>query len=467
MIPAPLLAWTWLPLDTWIVVTGGLAAASCGLLGCYLVLRRLSMMGDAISHAVLPGLAAAFLAAIWLKSQVASLAAAPAWLAWLADVDPRAGPIMLIGATCAGLLTAFFTEWIQGAAGVERGAAMGVVFTVLFALGLILIRRAADSIDLDPDCVLNGNLELAAAHTIGLWGWQVPRAAAINAALLAVNLLVVALLYKEFKISAFDPALATSLGISARRMHYLLMTLASITAVAAFESVGSILVIAMLIVPAATARLLTDRLSRTLLLSVLIAVASAALGHVAALIVPTWLGFPGGSANTAGMIGVVAGGLFFAAALFAPQHGVVSRALARAKLRVRIAADDLLGALYRAEESGADRARRDPRLLMPAWVARMARWLLQRRGLALRVDGRLVLTLAGRESAAALVRSHRLWEAYLDEHLQLPADHLHSPAERLEHVTDAAIQARLAESTGDPARDPHGALIPPAKPAAK
>lgn len=451
MSPA-LAPFTWTALDGWIVVVAALAAASCALLGCFLVLRRQSMMGDAISHAVLPGLAAAFLL-----------------------TGSRNSTVMLAGAAVVGVLTAFLTEWIHRAARVEKSAAMGVVFTILFAIGLILIRQAADRVDLDPDCVLYGAIETTPLYTLQLgwggWALNVPQAVLTNGVVLLVNLLLVGLLFKEFTISTFDPALATSLGISAAFMHYLLMTLVAVTTVVAFESVGSILVIAMLIVPAASARLLTDRLAPTLLLAAVLAVAAAGLGHLGALLLPGWLGFRGASAGTAGMIGVAAGLLFAAAMLFAPRHGVVSRAAQRALLALRIVRDDLLGSLYRTAETGhplaAAAAPTSGVLGTRVGGSPVLRWLalrgLRRRGLVQRdAAGVYGLTPAGATAAAALVRAHRLWETYLGEHLAVPPDHLHRPAEHLEHVTDRQTRERLAASLGGRGRDPHGAPIPPA-----
>ena len=285
--------------DSWIVAVGALCAVGCALPGCFLVLRRMSMMGDAISHAVLPGLAAAFL----ITSSRASLA-------------------MFVGAAVVGILTAVFTQWVSKFGKVDRGAAMGIVFTTLFAVGLILIRQAADHVDLDPGCVLYGAIELTTLDKIRLGAVEIPRAALVAGGVLIVNILVITLLFKELRLSSFDPELATTLGINATLMHYLLMTMVAVTTVAAFESVGSIIVIAMLIVPAATAFLLTNRLRLMLGLSVGIAVAAAALGHVGALTLPPALGFR--STVSSGMMAVAAGLLFGLAWLFSPRQGLIS-----------------------------------------------------------------------------------------------------------------------------------------------
>ncbi|MCG3127338.1 MAG: hypothetical protein CHACPFDD_02196 [Phycisphaerae bacterium] len=459
----------WLPMDTQIVLVGALCAVSCALLGVFLVLRRMSMMGDAISHAVLPGLAGAFLITVWLQGCARSIHALPPWLSSLVDIDPRSGPIMMLGAALVGVLTALFTEWIHRATNVDEGASMGVVFTILFALGLILLRRAADGVDLDPDCVLNGEIARAPLDVVRIAGIETPRAALSLSAVLALNAAFVTLFYKELKISSFDPQLATTLGINAGAMHYALMVLVAITTVMSFESVGSILVIAMLIVPPATAHLLTDRLGTMIVVSAALAVACAVGGHLAAIVVPGMLGYPGVSTSTAGMMGVVSGALFFVVMLLAPRHGVLSRALRRAGLHVNIVREDIIALLYRIDERGLPsshrpaapsairRAIRAPR--WSGWLAlaslRSNRWV-ERRGTHYH------LTALGRDRAAQIVRSHRLWETYLDRHIAVPSDHLHGPAEQLEHVTTPALLDELAESVENPPRDPHGSVIPPA-----
>ncbi|MDP6208374.1 MAG: metal ABC transporter permease, partial [Roseibacillus sp.] len=164
----------WSILDTWTVAIGAICAVACALPGCFLVLRRMSMMGDAISHAVLPGLAVAFLI-----------------------THSRVTVVMFVGAVCVGLLTAVFTQWISRFGKVDRGAAMGIVFTSLFALGLILIRQSAKHVDLDPSCVLYGSLEYCVLDMVRMGALEVPRAALSTGTVMLVNLLLCVLLFKE------------------------------------------------------------------------------------------------------------------------------------------------------------------------------------------------------------------------------------------------------------------------------
>ena len=298
---------TWYIIDTWIVLIGILAAVACALLGNFLVLRKMSMMGDAISHAVLPGLAIAFLI-----------------------TGARASLTMFIGAAVVGILTALFTQWVSRFGKVDEGASMGIVFTTLFAVGLLLIVQAADHVDLDASCVLYGAIELTPLDVVWrpeLFGsvLQVPRSALVLCAVCAVNLLFVVLFFKELRIASFDSELATTMGINASVMHYMLMTLVAITTVAAFEAVGSIIVIAMLIVPAAAAHLLTDRLHWMVVISATFAALSAALGHVSAIFLPGWMGVDPSvveATSTSGMMAVIAGVLFFIVLFCAPRQGI-------------------------------------------------------------------------------------------------------------------------------------------------
>lgn len=430
-------SWNW-ALDGWIVVVGALAAVSASLLGNFLVLRKMSMLGDAITHAVLPGIAVAFFV-----------------------TETRSSVPMFVGAIIVGVLTALFTEWIRGAGGVDEGASMGVVFTSLFALGLVILVQTADSVDLDPDCVLYGSIELTSLDTVSVFGREYPRAAVVLSVVTLINALFVGLFFKELKLTSFDPALATTMGFSSKWMHYGLMVLVSVTAVACFESVGSILVVAMFVVPAAAAYMLTDRLGVMIALSVVLAIASAVLGHLSALAIPEWFGFR--STTTSGMIAVAAGALFFAAAAFGPRHGIVVKFLRRQSLSFRILCDDVVAYLFRGEELEKASPRFDDLasdLLASRWSLKLAFAMLRHRGELSSTEKALQLTEVGRERGQRLVRSHRLWEQYLVDQAGSDTDRIHGQAERFEHFTDRNLRDELAKETDGPAQDPHGRPIP-------
>ena len=290
---------TWTENDTGIMLVGVLCAMACALPGCFLLLRRMSMMGDAISHAVLPGIAVAFLIS-----------------------HSRASFAMFLGAAVAGILTALFTQWITKFGKVDRGAAMGIVFTTLFAIGRILIKQTADHVDLDASCVLYGAIEHTPLDSVTLWENEssilsVPRAAIVVGGALLFNALVIGLFYKEFTLASFDPALARTQGFKPMLMHYLLMTMVAVTTVAAFEAVGSIIVIAMLIVPPATAFLITRNLPILIALSLGLAALGAILGHFSSQLIPALTGLP--ETTSSGMMATLSGFLFLLVWLFGPQ----------------------------------------------------------------------------------------------------------------------------------------------------
>ncbi len=422
---------TWTSLDTWIVVVGALCAMACALPGCFLVLRKLSLMGDAISHAVLPGLAIAFLV-----------------------TGSRDALPMFAGAVVVGILTALLVQGLNRLGRLEEGASMGVVFTTLFAVGLVLIRHAADRVDLDPGCVLYGAIELTVLDMRRFGPWEVPAAAIGVGAVLLANIAFVVLAYKELKAAAFDPEFAAARGLRPGAMHYALMVLVAVTCVATFESVGSILVVAMMIVPGATAWLLAGRLSTMLAIAMLVAVASAVLGHAAAVMVPAAFGLP--STSTAGMIAGTSGLLFALALLFSPRFGIVVRHFQQAAIARRVRDEDLLATIYRREE---EPTRDVPTQLDAAQVA-AATSALRRHGMIEGPDMSPRLTGKGREEARSLVRSHRLWETYLVGEAVVGEDHVHVSAEQLEHVTGSELQTRLATESGSPTRDPHAREIP-------
>jgi len=244
----------WTSLDLWIVVTGALLAMACALPGTFLLLNRQSMLGDGISHAVLPGLAIAFLL-----------------------TGSRDWPFMLAGAVVAGVLTGVLSNAIEKYGKVESGAALGVTFCSLFALGLVLIRIASDRVDLDANCVLYGTVETAVID--GVLDGNVPQVTWQALVMLLVNALLVLLFYKELKIASFDPALAESQGIPAGRLKFGITLMTAVTTVMAFEAVGSILIIALLIVPSATAVLLSHRLPVILLFSCGLGSTAILIGH--------------------------------------------------------------------------------------------------------------------------------------------------------------------------------------------
>lgn len=415
-------------------------ALSCGLIGNHLVLRKQSMMGDAISHAVLPGLVAAFLLA-----------------------SSRSPMVMLLGAGASALVTVAMIELVKRLGRVEPGAAMGVVFSVMFALGVLMLEQAAaDHVDLDADCVLYGQLETLFFIAPDTWD-QLLSTATLSViptqvtTLIFLTILVIVFklaLHKELRIASFDPGLATTQGIHSGLMSTLLMIMTAACAVASFEAVGSILVIAMLICPAAAARLCTDRLSTQIKLSAVFAVSSAIIGYILASFVPEAIGMPS-SLNAAGMMATVAGLLVAIAAIGSPSHGLIAKSLRQRTLRRAIAIEDLVGLLYRADEVGETRT--ETQVLSAAFHTsdfNLILALATRQGLINQSQSAIELTSKGRQEGARIIRRHRLWEGYLVDQAGIRPDNVHDIAEQLEHLN-------TTEPISNTQTDPHGKPVPP------
>lgn len=277
----------------WIILTAALVGLSCGIMGVFLILRKQAMMADAISHTVLLGIVVAFL----ITGQVS-------------------GPYMLIGGIFAGLLTAFLVQWLHSL-DVQHDASMGIVFTTLFAVGVILIATSVGNAHLDVQHALMGEITFIPFHkvTIPFLG-EIPEATVLLAVVLLIIVFFITIFYKEWKITSFDPALAASLGLPVLMLHYLFMSLISVTTVASFDAVGAIMVVAMLITPAASAYLWTDKLFRMLLLSGSFGVISAVLGYYVA----AWL-----DTSISGSMAFMTGIIFMVSFVFSPKHGLIAK----------------------------------------------------------------------------------------------------------------------------------------------
>lgn len=266
----------------YIIATGAVIAASCGLLGSFLILRKMAMMGDAISHAVLPGIVIAFLIS-----------------------GSRDNLPILMGASLFGVFTTVLIELLYRKAKLNEDASIGVSFTFLFAVGVILVSYFTDQVDLDQDCVLYGEIAYVPLDLMTWNGTNIgPRPLWIASGLLVVILLFLWKGYKGMYITTFNPDYAASLGISTVFWHYALMSLVSLTTVISFESVGAILVVALLVVPPAAAYLFSNEFKKLLVLTVLFGIISAAGGYYLAV----WV-----DGSIAGGMTIVSGAIFLIA----------------------------------------------------------------------------------------------------------------------------------------------------------
>lgn len=242
----------------YIILTGSLVAVSCALLGAFLILRKMSMVGDAISHSVLPGIVLAF----FLVGSTDSV--------W-----------MLVGAAALGVITTFLIEFFHQKGQLQTDASIGVTFTWLFALGVILVSYYAGNTHIDQDCILHGEIAYVPIDLFYTASGEpiAPRPVIMLSFLLLVIVAFISLFYRQLFITTFDQAYAQSIGMSTNTWHYLLMGLVSLTTVASFESVGAILVVAFLIAPAASAYLITNDLKMMLIIGSFFGILSSILGY--------------------------------------------------------------------------------------------------------------------------------------------------------------------------------------------
>lgn len=289
-----------------IQIIAAVTAAACAIPGVFLVLRRMAMMSDAISHSILLGIVLAFFV-----------------------VESTTSPLLIFGAAAIGVLTVVMVEALQRTGLVMEDAAIGLVFPLLFSIGVILISRYAGDVHLDIDAVLLGELAFAPFDRLEVGNWDLgPKGLWMMGGILILNLVLVKLFFKELKLATFDSALAATLGFAPAAIHYGLMTVVSVTAVGAFDAVGSILVVALMIGPPAAAYLLTDDLRNMVVLSILIGVASAIGGYWVA----HWL-----DASIAGAMATTTGIVFLGTLLFAPRQGVIASFRRRNRHRVDFA----------------------------------------------------------------------------------------------------------------------------------
>ena len=349
-------------------------SVACSLAGVFLVLRRMALMSDAISHTVLLGIVLVF----FITRDIAS-------------------PFLVLGAAAMGVATVWLVELLRRTRLVREDASIGLVFPALFSIAVILITRYAGSVHLDTDAVLLGEIAFAPFRRFEPNGVDLgPRSLWVMGGVLLLNVAFITLLYKELKLSTFDPGLAAALGFAPGVLHYAFMTLVSVTAVGAFDAVGSILVVALMITPPATAYLLSDSLPRVLILSAVIAAVAALGGFWTAWLV---------DASIAGCMAAAAGVLFLLAFLLGPERGVLAVARRRARQRWEFAR--MMLAIHLLHHEGAPEAATESReqhlgehlRWSPAFAQRVVRESEEAALVVRGADGRLELTDAGRESA--------------------------------------------------------------------
>ncbi len=365
-------------MDVEIQLLAVVVAVACALPGVFLVLRRMALMSDAISHSILLGIVLAFFV-----------------------VHDLTHPLLVLAAAATGVLTVALVEALYRTGRVKEDAAIALVFPALFSVAVILIARHAGGVHLDVDAVILGEIAFAPFRRLELWGMDLgPRGLHLMSAILLLNVGFLTLFYKELKVSTFDPALAAALGFSPALIHYLFMSVVSVTAVGAFDAVGSILVVALMIAPPAAAYLCTDRLPLVLLLAAVFGAASAVGGFWAAQFL---------DASIAGAMASASGVVFLLSFLFAPDRGLVAQARRRSRQKVEFALQMLI--IHLLNHEGSRREREESRVehlqAHLRWKREFARRVVRRarrRGWVEAPDrGRLRLTSQGREMARTVM----------------------------------------------------------------
>lgn len=400
---------------------GSLVAVVCGVVGCFVILRRMAFLGDALAHAMLLGIAGGYLAMRLIFDQRAH------------------APAMLLGALLAALVTVGLIGFVSRVSRIKEDTAIGIMYTGTFALGGVIVSLFSDKIHIDLIHFIMGNV--LAVSDADLW---------VSATVAALVLSVMILFFRQLQLTTFDRVMATSIGVPVLLLDYLLTTCTSLVVVSAVSMVGVILVVGLLITPAATAYLLCDRLSRMLLVSAGFGLLSVVLG----LYLSLWMNVAGGSA-----IILTATILFMIVLAAAPRYGLVAGWLHRRQLIPQEVMEKILLAILRGDGAGVPLSAIGAQVPLGEDRLRSLLQRMQRRDLLLLDGDRVTLTPDGAHEARRILRAHRLWESYL-AHVGLKQEELHRTAEALQHVHDEASVDYLDDKLGHPLRDPHGAEIP-------
>lgn len=404
------------------LLASSMVGIMCGALGAFIVLRNMSLIGDALAHAILPGIVVSFV------------------LVGYSTIG------FFVGSVIAGLLTAVGITWIQHNVKTKNDAAIGIVFTAMFSIGVMGISWISrnEGVHLDLKDFLFGNVLGVSNEDLYLTG--------IVAVYVIISLIV---FYRYLFATTFQPIIAETMGISVKVIHYYLMLLLSFAVVASLRTVGVILVVAMLITPASTALLLTDRLNRVIPLAALIGLISAVLGLLLAIVFETT---PGPA------MAVTATSLYLLTVLFSPKKGLVFNYFRKQKEQQKIQLEDTLKQAFKLHERG--------KLSLPNLLDRLGftKSILQQRirtlvskGFINNNDSTLQLTTEGISQANKLVRAHRLWETYLVNKIGLSEEQIHEDAEKYEHLLTEEMLDEVDEALGYPTLDPHGSPIPSKK----
>ncbi|MCH8903085.1 MAG: metal ABC transporter permease [Bacteroidetes bacterium] len=401
------------------LLASSLVGVVCGILGCFIVLRNMALIGDALSHAILPGVVAGFLVA---------------------------GHSILgffTGSVIAGFIAAILITWIQRNVKTKDDAAIGIVFTAMFAIGIIGISwlTRQQGVHLDMKDFLFGNV--LGISDQDLW---------LTTFITLYVILSITVFYRYFFITTFEPVIAQTLGISGSTIHYFLMLLLAFTVVASLQSVGVILVVAMLIIPASTAYLLTSKLRNMIILSGLIGFISTSSGLILAIIFETTPG---------PVMTLTATLIYLLTVFFSPQQGLILNVIRKRQKKKKILLEDILKQmvkLYDDKKLTLENLRQNLNLSGLKLKVNLNELVTQ--GYLTIKGPEIIPTSEGIKNGYQLIRAHRLWETYLVERVGLSSEQIHDQAEKYEHLLPEDLLDQVEQKLGYPKTDPHGSPIP-------
>jgi manganese/iron transport system permease protein/iron/zinc/copper transport system permease protein len=402
------------------LIGSSLVAMVSSVVGCLVVLRRMAFLGDALSHAMIAGVAGGYL-----------------FMKMLFGVEAHA-PGMLVGSLITAVITVMLIGFVSRVTRVKEDTAIGIMYTGIFAAGVVVVSIFRNYIHIDLMHFIMGDV-LAVADT-DLW------ASALTTALV---LSITLLFYRQFQLTSFDPVMAASIGMPVVFIDYTLTTCVSLVVVSAVSMVGVILVVGLLITPAATAYLLCDRLDRMMFLSALFGVSSV----IGGLYLCMWLDSSGG-----GAIILFCTFQFLVVLVVAPRYGLLARWVRLYRMVPEELVEDILGTVLRHEGTPLSLKDIEPYTVDRSQIRRALLSLVSQ-GFLQTQDSGVVLTETGRVEALRIRRAHRLWETYL-QHVGTPTSEIHPRVHKLEHVRDPGTVDYLDDLLDHPMVDPHGQEIP-------
>jgi manganese/zinc/iron transport system permease protein len=415
------------PNTRYVVLGVIMMSAASALLGCFTLLRRKALIGDAVAHAVLPGVCAAFM------------------------LSGEKNPVVLLaGAFATGALSVYSVSFIKKYSRLKEDAAIGIVLSVFFGVGILLlthIQHTGNAAQSGLDSFIFGKAASLVSTDVYVFG---------GLALLIV--LAVLFLYKELMLLSFDAQYAASLGFPVKLLEVLLNTLIILSIIAGIQAIGVVLMAAMLITPAAAARFWTHRLPVMLLLSVVFGVLAGLGGAFVSYTVP---GMPTGP-----WVVVCISGVALISFMFAPGRGLLLRWYLRRRHRARIVEENILKLLYQLGETDQnfynEKSLKELEGKRGSSIAgfRQTMGRLKRQGYIQASGAGYKLTEEGMRKGQRITKLHRLWEMYLTEYLKLAPDHVHDDAENIEHILTPELEKKLEEQLRYPDKDPHDSIIP-------